>query len=76
MKVLTQMIAITTTIKEDEVFTECDHIIDNIIDILEWNNCDEMMSIETGEVITLDEFKRMRGILGGLPHMSMMYKNK
>lgn len=67
---------ITTTIEEDNIFEKCYDVISEIIDVLEQNGCDEMIADETGEVITLFDFRRMKGILSGLPIMTRMYSTK
>ena len=76
MKIFTKTIPIVTDKNEDRVFMECYNMIDNIMTIMFDYNCDEMISSETGEVITLDDLKRMKGVLSGLPIMSMMYSTK
>jgi hypothetical protein len=37
------------------------------------NHCDVMYNTQTGEVITLDEFDRLAGILGGLADMDEIF---
>ena len=76
MIIFEKTIPIMTTVEEDKVFTDCYDIIDTIVDTLVQNECDEMIASETGEIITLDELCRMKGILSGLPIMSMMYSTK
>ena len=67
---------IHTSYEEDKVFNACYTIIKEIIEQMNECECDEMMSALTGEVITISDFKRMLGILDGLPHMSVMYNTK
>jgi hypothetical protein len=43
------------------------------MDLMKSLNCNEMISEVTGEVVTLEDLGRMRGILGGLPIMTTMY---
>lgn len=73
MIIFTKTFPITTTFEEDKVFEKCYDIIDVIVDTLNQYECDEMIASKTGEVITLDELKRMKGILSGLPIMDTMY---
>ena len=51
-------------------------MIDTIMAIMKENGCDECMSMETGEVITLEDFRRVKGVLSGLPKISIMYSTK
>lgn len=67
---------IVTTMEEDKVFEKCYEIIDEITNTLMQYECDEMIADETGEVITLDDFRRMKGILSGLPIMTRIYSTK
>lgn len=76
MKTFTKTIPIMTEEKEDKMFAECYDMIDNIMTIMFDYNCDEMISAETGEIITLSDLGRMKGVLGGLPIMTMMYSTK
>ena len=76
MVVIKNAIQINTTLDEDEVFNECYEVINGIMAQMCSCGCDEMQSVATGEVITIDEFRRMLGILDGLPHMGIMYKTK
>lgn len=76
MKTFTKTIPIITEEKEDKMFAECYDMIDNIMTIMFDYNCDEMISAETGEIITLSDLGRMKGVLGGLPIMTMMYSTK
>lgn len=69
-------INIYTTTKDDKVFLECYEVINGIMAQMVSNDCDEMQNTSTGEVITYDDFRRMLGILGGLPYMDIMYNNK
>ena len=66
---------ICTTTKEDKVFFECYEVINSIMALMVSNDCNEMQNTSTGEVITYDDFKRMLGILDGLPHMDIMYNS-
>ena len=61
---------------ENMIFEVCDERISKIIDAMSENDCDEMMSTETGEVVTLSDLRRVRGILSGLPIIDIMYKHK
>lgn len=76
MTIFKKSFPIVTTIEEDRIFEKCYEIVDDIIDILIQYECDEMIADETGEVITLDDFRRMKGILSGLPIMTRMYSTK
>lgn len=76
MIIFEKTIPIMTTLEEDNVFEKCYDIIDTITNALIQNECNEMVASETGEVITLDDLRRMKGILGGLPIMTMMYSTK
>ena len=76
MIIFEKTIPIMTTLEEDTAFEKCYEIIDTITDALIQNECNEMIASETGEVITLDDLRRMKGILSGLPIMTMMYSTK
>lgn len=76
MIIFEKTIPIMTTLEEDNTFEKCYEIIDTITDALIQNECNEMVASETGEVITLDDLKRVKGILSGLPIMTMMYSIK
>ncbi len=76
MIIFEKTIPIMTTLEEDNTFEKCYEIIDTITDALIQNECNEMIASETGEVITLDDLRRMKGILSGLPIMTMMYSTK
>lgn len=76
MHTFNKTIPIITDENEDKVFDECYKMIDDIMTIMFDYNCDEMMSLDTGEVITLCDLGRMKGILSGLPIMHIMYSTK
>lgn len=76
MIIFEKTIPIMTTLEEDNTFEKCYEIIDTITDALIQNECNEMIASETGEIITLDDLRRMKGILSGLPIMTMMYSTK
>ena len=76
MIIFGKAIAIRTTDTENFIFNECYDYIGKIVDEMQKNDCNEMISTETGEVIEIHELYRMRGILDGLPIMSAMYKDK
>lgn len=76
MHTFNKTIPIITDENEDKVFDECYKMIDDIMTIMFDYNCDEMMSLDTGEVITLRDLGRMKGILSGLPIMHIMYSTK
>ena len=61
---------------ENMIFEVCDERIGKIIDAMNEHDCNEMMSTETGEVVTLSDLRRVRGILSGLPIIDIMYKCK
>lgn len=73
MFVNTNHIHIATSVDEDKLFNECNEAIARIIALMKSLNCNEMMSEVTGEVVTLEDLSRMRGVLGGLPIMTTMY---
>lgn len=73
MFIFNKSFLIETTVEEDKVFEKCYDIIDEITNTLMQYECNEMIADETGEVITLDDFRRMKGILSGLPIMTRMY---
>jgi hypothetical protein len=52
------------TIEEMEILAQADEILHRLQNDL--GNQLDMMSIETGEVISTEEFARVRGILGAL----------
>ena len=74
MTVIKNVYSIMTSFDEDKVFDTCDRFIEDIMDTMRENGCDELISSTTGELITYRDFGRMRGILDGLPRMTMMYK--
>lgn len=74
MTVIKNVYSIMTSLDEDKVFDTCDRFIEDIMDTMRENGCDELMSSTTGEVITYNDLCRMRGILDGLPRMTIMYK--
>ena len=76
MQVIKNVYSVITSLEEDKVFDMCDGLIEDIMKTMKENDCDELMSSTTGEVITYEDFSRMRGILSGLPIMTMMYKTK
>lgn len=76
MFVDTNYIHVATSVDEDRLFKECDEAIAHIVALMHSLDCDEMISELTGEVVTLDDLKRMRGILSGLPIMMRMYKTE
>ena len=53
-------IGINTSVEEDKIFEKCYYIIDELTELMEDNNCDELIGI-TGEVIELKELRRMKG---------------
>lgn len=74
MTVIKNVYSIMTSLEEDKVFEECDGLIEDIMNAMKENDCDELMSSTTGELITYRDLGRMRGILDGLPRMTIMYK--
>ena len=48
-------------------------LIDKTRNVMYAYNCDTMYNSYTGEVITLDEFERLAGILGGLADMDEIF---
>lgn len=75
MYIYKNSIGIHTSIEEDKIFEKCYYIIDELAELMEDNNCNELIGI-TGEVIGLEELKRMKGILSGLPDITIMYSTK
>lgn len=69
-------ICVNTSYEEDNIFEECDNKIATILDILAAIECDEMISDLTGEVITVKDLRRVRGILSGLPMMTRAYESR
>ena len=74
MIVIKNVYSIMTSGDEDKVFDTCNGLIENIMTAMKDNDCDELMSSTTGELITYNELCRMRGILEELPLMTIMYK--
>ena len=74
MFVDTNYIHIATSVDEDRLFDECNEAVAHIVALMRSLGCNEMISETTGEVVTLDDLRRMRGVLGGLPLMTRMYK--
>lgn len=69
-------ICVNTSYEEDNIFDECNEKIATVLDVLAAIECDEMISDVTGEVITVKDLRRVRGILSGLPIMTRAYKSK
>jgi hypothetical protein len=61
---LKDMIDTNLTVEEMEVLAQADEILHRLQNDL--GNQLNMMSLETGEVISTEEFARVRGILGAL----------
>lgn len=74
MTVIKNVYSIMTSLEEDTVFETCDGLIEKIMNAMKENECDELMSSTTGEIITYRDLGRMRGVLDGFPRMTMMYK--
>ena len=74
MTVIKNVYSILTSNDEDKVFEECNSLIKDIMNVMCKNGCDELMSSVTGELITYNDLCRMRGVLEGLPYMTIMYK--
>lgn len=74
MVVIKNATQIYTTVDEDKTINECFEIINGIMAQMCSCDCDEMQSLATGEVITVDDLRRVLGVLDGLPHMGVMYK--
>lgn len=74
MIIIKNVYSIMTSGDEDKVFDACNGLIENIMTAMKENDCDELMSSTTGELITYNDLCRMRGILEGLPIMTIMYK--
>ena len=53
----------------DYTFQIMTDIVDEIRETMRKNECNLMYNTQTGECITLDEFDRLAGILGGLGSM-------
>ena len=73
MHIFTAKVGMKTNEVENFMFEECDRYIGKIVDAMIENECVEIISIETGEVVTLEELQRVRGILSGLPIIDIMY---
>lgn len=69
-------VSVRTTSEENAIFNKCDELLGNIIDTMVENDCDEMASHLTGELVELKELRRMRGILSGMSIMTTMYDSK
>ena len=76
MYIYDKSIGFCTSFEEDNVINKCRDIIDTLIHVMEDKECDEIISMHTGEVISLDELRRVCGILDGLPRISLMYSTK
>lgn len=76
MIIIKNVYSIMTLGDEDKVFNACNGLIENIMTAMKENDCDELMSSTSGEVITYNDLCRMRGVLSGLPIMTIMYKAK
>ncbi len=74
MTVIKNVYSIMTSLDEDKVFDMCNSLIEDIMKTMKENDCDELMSSTTGELITYRDLCRMRGVLEGLPIMTIMYK--
>lgn len=49
-------------------------LVDKTREVMRGYGCDLMYNTQTGECITLDEFDRLAGILGGLADMDEILK--
>jgi uncharacterized protein with WD repeat len=59
---------------DEYLFSIMDKIVDEIRETMRKNDCDLMYNTQTGEIIALDEFDRMAGILSGLGDMDEILK--
>ena len=76
MYIYNKSIGFCTSFEEDNIINECRDIIDTIIHVMEDKECNEIISMHTGEVVGLDELRRVCGILDGLPRINLMYPTK
>lgn len=56
---------ISVTDKELQVLREASQFIEKLEHVLEYHHTDRIIRADTGEMIELDEFRRVRGILAG-----------
>lgn len=56
---------ISITDKELQVLREASQFIEKLERVLEYHHTDRIIRADTGEMIELDEFRRVRGILAG-----------
>ena len=59
MTVIKNVYSIMTSLEEDTVFEACNSLIENIMHTMKENDCDELMSSTTGELITYNDLCRM-----------------
>lgn len=76
MYIYNKSIGFYTSFEENKTIDNCRNIIDTLIHVMEDKECDEIISTHTGEVVGLDELRRVCGILDGLPRISLMYSTK
>ena len=66
-------IEVALNIWETKTCEEMATIIEDIIDKMKENNCNQMYSMHTGECVSLSEFRRVLGIITGLTNMTEIY---
>lgn len=76
MYIFTESIPISINETDEEFIMNCYDVINSIVSDMEDFKCDEMMSLENGDVVTISEFRRMLGILSSMPFMNVMYSSK
>ena len=67
-------VGMRTNETENFVFEVCYDYIGRIVDTMNEHDCNEIISTETGEIITISDLRRVRGVLSGLPIVDIMYK--
>lgn len=66
-------IEIAFNVYEEKICEDMAKIIEDIIDEMKEFDCNEMYSTNTGECVSLSEFRRTLGIITGLTNMTEIY---
>lgn len=62
---IVNLATISVTDKELQTLREASQFIEKLERVLEYHHTDRIIRADTGEMIELDEFRRVRGILAG-----------
>lgn len=62
---IVNLATVSVTDKELQTLREASQFIEKLERVLEYHHTDRIIRADTGEMIELDEFRRVRGILAG-----------